>query len=257
MKRHWFLALLAASACSNPSASPEVTPGALQVFAAMSLKEPVEQLALEFENQRRSRVDLQFGGSNLLAQQIDTSRTQDAYFSADEHWMQYLVQRGVASARDVARIASNSLVVVARRDAPFQPVSLAQLGSSEIEHIVTGDPRGVPVGRYAKAGLEHAGVWNALESKIMPTSNVRAALALAASDPRTVGIVYRTDVAIEPDLQVLFEIATDPRAAIGYYASSLSRATTSEPTREAKAFIDFCLSARGHDVLRRHGFAAP
>lgn len=71
---------LAVSGCSKGS---DTIP-TLTVFCAASLEEPVRQLAQEFEQQHRMRIDLQFGGTPLLISQASLSGIADVLISADQ-----------------------------------------------------------------------------------------------------------------------------------------------------------------------------
>jgi hypothetical protein len=46
----------------------------------------------------------------------------------------------------------------------------------EIRRLAIGDPAAVPAGVYARRYLEQRGLWVAYEARIVPTTNVRAAL---------------------------------------------------------------------------------
>jgi molybdate transport system substrate-binding protein len=62
--------------------------------------------------------------------------------------------------------------------------------------VAVADPSHVPAGRYSKAALECLGLWDKLSSRIIPTSDVRAALAAATTGSVDASIVYATDAAI-------------------------------------------------------------
>ena len=52
----------------------------------------------------------------------------------------------------------------------------------------------MPAGIYARQWLESLHLWRAIEPKVIPTDNVRAALAAVEAGNVDVAIVYRTDV---------------------------------------------------------------
>lgn len=57
-------------------------------------------------------------------------------------------------------------------------------------------PASVPVGRYTKAALEKAGLWAALQPKIINTQHVRQSLDYVARGEVDAGFVYNTDAAL-------------------------------------------------------------
>ena len=89
------------------------------------------------------------------------------------------------------------LVQHARRDRPRRlprdgrgPRDLAAFKT-----IAVADPQAVPAGVYARRWLEGLGLWTELAPRVVPTLDVRAALAAVESENAEAGIVYRTDAA--------------------------------------------------------------
>ena len=87
----------------------------------------------------------------------------------------------------------------------------------------------MPVGRYTKGVLEAAGLWAAIEPKMIGANNVRQALDYVARAEVDAGFVYATDAALMPDkvkvaltvptatpiLYPVAPIAASPNAALG------------------------------------------
>jgi len=84
------------------------------------------------------------------------------------------------------------LVVAAQP--PFHIRSPADL--KRARRIALAEPKSVPAGIYARKYLEQTGLWAELQNRIVPTENVRGALAAVASGDADVAIVYKTDAAI-------------------------------------------------------------
>ena len=72
--------------------------------------------------------------------------------------------------------------------------------------LALADPKAVPAGIYAREYLRKQNLWTAIEPKVIPTANVRAALAAVASGNADAGIVYKTDAAISKQVTVAYEI---------------------------------------------------
>ena len=69
------------------------------------------------------------------------------------------------------------------------------------------DPRAVPAG----ISSSKLGLWDKLEPKIVPTENVRAALAAVESGNVDVGFVYKTDANISKKVKVIFSVTSGKR----------------------------------------------
>ena len=76
--------------------------------------------------------------------------------------------------------------------------TLADLGNAEVRRIAIGDPAAVPAGVYARQYLEDVGLWARLEPKIVPMTNVRAALTAVQNGSADAAFVYATDAKVAP-----------------------------------------------------------
>ncbi len=149
----------------------------------------------------------------------------------------------------------NRLVAIRHRDSDLRLDGPAGLRDAPFRRLAIADPDAVPAGRYARAYLERSGngLWPALEERVVPALDVRAALALVASDPEIVGIVYRTDVAASERVQVLFEFAPRDELPIVYWAMAIRRG---DDRGAGRRFLDFLTGPEALAIARRHGFAA-
>jgi len=89
---------------------------------------------------------------------------------------------------------------------PLKVDSAQALKDPSIKRIALADTKGVPAGVYAKEYLEKAGVWEAVKDRVVPTENVRAALAVVESGDVDAGIVYKTDAAISSSVRIDYEV---------------------------------------------------
>jgi len=168
-------------------------------------------------------------GSNSIARQIESGAPGDVFVSADEAQMDRVAAFIVpATRRD---IVSNQLVIAGVRDL------------LRAERIALADPRAVPAGVYARQYLERIGLWRRIEKKIIPTENVRAALAAVKAGNADAAIVYRTD---DPRGLVI-----DDGPKIAYPAAVLR---DSKAPREAKRFVDFLRGSEAKAIFTKYGF---
>ena len=150
----------------------------IRIFAAASLTDALSVVIADFEKAHpSSRVVPQFGGSSDLARQILAGAPADLFFSADRRQLDRVAREGFIINDDDARadVLSNELVVVCHRDQPDtvdEPKDLEALG-----RIAMADPEAVPAGVYARQYLESQGLWLRLRNKIVPTLDVRGAMA--------------------------------------------------------------------------------
>ena len=89
---------------------------------------------------------------------------------------------------------------------------------SRFARLAVADPDLAPAGKYARTGLQKAGLWDVLKSRMVFTGDVRMAAETVRLATADVAFVYTTDVpagesGIELD-STLFPIAVYPLALL-------------------------------------------
>jgi molybdate transport system substrate-binding protein len=235
------------SVCVGNSPAAEV-----RVFAAASLTDVLKEIAADYEKSTGDKVVFNFAGSNFLARQIEAGAPADIFFSADEAQMDRVQKLGLIVAGTRRDRLSNSLVIVVAKENTRPITSGRDLTNAEIKRVALADPAGVPAGIYAKGYLEKQGLWKALSEKIVPTENVRAALAAVESGNVEAAIVYKTDAAISKHTKIAFEIP--PADTLIRYPVAVL--TDSKQRIAATKVIDHLFSPAATSVFQKYEFVA-
>jgi molybdate transport system substrate-binding protein len=240
------LAALTFATLTPPLRATDVT-----VFAAASLTDSLKQIAAGYEKQSGDKIIFNFGASSTLARQIEEGAPADIFFSADEAKMDGLTKKGLIDAATRKSVLGNSLVVVIAADSALQIQSASDLTNASITKIALADPKAVPAGVYAKAWLEKQQLWSALEPKVVPTENVRGALAAVEASNVEAGVVYKTDAGISKKVKVAYEIPTADAPLISY---PLALVKDSKQPDAARKFLNFLDSPAAGDIFKKFGF---
>lgn len=228
-----------------------VTAAQINVFAAASLTDSLKTIAAAYEQRSADRIVFNFGASSTLARQIEEGAPADIFFSADEAKMDALAQRGrIAEGTRMSRL-SNVLVIVVSSDSSLRIHSARDLTSPSIKRLALADPRAVPAGIYAKSYLEKLQLWMAVKDKVVPTENVRGALAAVESGNVEAGIVYKTDAAISKKVKISYEVPAGTGPAISY---PMALVKESRQPDAAGKFLQFLDSRKAGKVFERFGF---
>jgi molybdate transport system substrate-binding protein len=236
-----------AAICCAASAAGEV-----RVFAAASFSDAFREIAAAFERQSSNRVVLNFGASSTLGRQIEEGAPCDVFVSADLEQVDKLAARKLVIGESRQVVALNSLVIVTEIGSSMRIESPADLSSAR--RIALADPRTVPAGVYARRYLQERGLWAGVQPKVVPTQNVRAALAAVESGNVDAAIVYKTDAAISKKVRVAFEV---PRSETPFIASSAARVLAAKNPAGARQFLEFLTSETSKGILRKFGFVLP
>lgn len=241
-------------ACFLAGVAGAAMAGDLVVSAASSLTNAFKDIAQSYEAQHPgTKVLLNFGASGALLQQMAKGAPVDVFASADQETMDAAQQQGLVRAADRQDFVRNALVVVAPMDAKASPAALKDLVGPGVARVALALPASVPVGRYGKHALEAAGLWAAVQSKLINTTNVRQSLDYVARGEVDAGFVYATDAALMKDkVKTAFAVPLD--RAILY---PIARTAASGNAAEAAAFIAYVRSPAGQAILARYGFLKP
>lgn len=225
-------------------------PAHISIGAAASLRHAMPELVEQYKSEGGVDVDVSYGASDLLGDQVSQGAALDAVVLADAVELDKLIAARAVAADSRRAIASNRIVLVGPVGAEIKFATLAALHDST--KIAVGDPATVPAGRYAKQYLETLGEWTSVQDQLVFGGDVAGVLALAKQGRARIAVVYRTDARAAAPLVVLDEPADAPTASI-----VAGIATHSRHAAAARAFAEFLASAQARQILARHGFAPP
>lgn len=229
--------------CSG-AASPE-----LIVSAASDLTGAMQELSASFTDDTGVKLVFNFGSSGQLAQQIEQGAPADLFFSANRGYVDELVAAGLVDPADTSPYARGRLVVWTRDDSQLRISRLSDLADVRFKRVAIANPDHAPYGVAAREALQAAGVWTAVEPKIVPAENVLQALQYAQSGNADVAVVAGS-VAIDaggnsvpvPDGTFTELIQTSAVMKASLHAD------------EARRFVAFVRGADGQAILAAHGF---
>ncbi|MCA9228780.1 MAG: molybdate ABC transporter substrate-binding protein [Planctomycetales bacterium] len=216
----------------------------LVVYCAAGMKEPMESIARQYQDEFGVPIQLQYGGSNTLLNQIEVSKTGDLFLAADSSYIELARDKGLAAERlSMAKI--RPVIAVAKGNDAIR--SVADLLKPGVK-IAMGNPDAAAVGKKTKKLLEKTGQWESLQQAVTergtfsPTVNeVATAVEIGSVDA---GIVWDSTVAMFDKLEAIhvpefdsgvstieiavLENASDPTAALRFarFAAARDRGLT-------------------------------
>ncbi|MEA2490546.1 MAG: molybdate transport system substrate-binding protein [Acidobacteriota bacterium] len=229
----------------------EVRAVEVNVYAAASLTDALQEVARGYERTSRDRIVFQFAASSTLARQIEQGAPADLFLSADELKMDVLAAKGLIDRASRVSVLSNTLVIVVPATGGQRLNGPRDLTQRRFASIAIAEPSSVPAGIYARTYLTRLGIWKAIARKVIPTDNVRAALAAVASGNVDAAVVYRTDARTATRVRIAYEV---PRAAGPVISYPFALAASSEHPAEARRFLAYLRSNAAREVFVRHGF---
>jgi molybdate transport system substrate-binding protein len=221
------------------------------VFAAASLKNALDGVALAWQKETGQVAKVSYAASSALAKQIEADAPADIFISADEDWMDYVAGKGLIRPETRSNLLGNTLVLIAPKDGAgavdLTPVALAKaLGEGR---LATGSVESVPAGKYGKAALEKLGLWAGVSNRLAQADSVRAALLLVSRGEAPLGIVYRTDAAADPNVKIVATFPDGSHPPIIYPI-----ALTKKANAASAALLSYIRSPKAAPFFETQGF---
>jgi molybdate transport system substrate-binding protein len=251
------LALLGLPAVASPPAEP--APGTVVVFAAASLGESFRELGRVYEQQHPgTTVQFSFAGSQQLALQMEQGAPADVFASADQHWMEYVKDKGLVEG-ETPVFVRNRLAVIVPRTNPARISRLEDLVHRGTKLVLAAEQ--VPVGKYSRDVLRKLAASpdfppdydrRVLANVVSQEENVKSVVAKVQLGEADAGIVYRSDVTPAVSRYVTdLEIPEGFNVMAEYPIAVLKSARHAEAARQ---FVDLVRGSEGQRVLQSHRF---
>ncbi|HSN78222.1 MAG TPA: molybdate ABC transporter substrate-binding protein [Anaerolineae bacterium] len=245
------LALLATS-CQDSAATRPTTLPTLTVSAAADLVYAFGELGRAFEQQTGVAVVFNFGSTGQLAQQIEQGAPVDLFAAANVSFVEELAQQGRVLPDTVALYGRGRITLWTRADSPLRVETIKDLAQPAVRRIAIASPDHAPYGVAAREALQSAGLWDALQPKLILGENVRQTLQYAQTGDVDVAIVALSLSLEEEGRWVLV-----PQELHTPIDQALAVVTGSRNESAARAFAALVNSPDGRAIMRRYGFVLP
>jgi molybdate transport system substrate-binding protein len=244
------LVVALAAACAPASAS-RGEGETLTVAAAADLQFAFTEIGRLFEEETGARVTFTFGSSGNLARQIENGAPIDLFASADEAYVHGLASTGAVLADSVRLYAIGRIVLASNRESGASVHRLDDLLGPGIARIALANPDHAPYGRAGRQALESAGLWDALQPKIVYGENVRQALQFVQTGNAEAGIIALS-IAEVPEIEFVLidgSLHAPLRQALGVVRGGQEGLATE--------FAEFVNGPIGTPIMQRYGFLPP
>ena len=207
-----------------------------------------QEISALFEQQSGIRVICNFGSSGKLTHQIEQGAPVDLFASANSAYIDTLAAKGLIAAGTVTLFGRGHLVLWSRPDSPLRLKSLSDLLRPELRRFAMANPVHAPYGIAARESLQHAGLWDRLQHKLVMGQNVRQAMHYAETGNVDAALVARS--LCRPGKGDWVAVPAD------HYSppyQSLAVIRSSAHPSEARRFAAYVHSPQARSVMEKHG----
>ncbi len=246
-----FILIVSATAC-GPTQTPAADDGVLLVAAASDLQFAFTEIGEKFEQETGQKTQFIFGSTGNLTTQVENGAPYDLLAAANVGYIDRLNKNGLIISDTRQMYAQGHLVLAVNRRAGVQAVQLEDLLDPAVTRIAIANPAHAPYGLAAQEALQSAGLWEALQPKLVLGENVRQTLQFVQTGDVPVGLVALS-VADAPEITCTL-VPTALHRPLNQ-AVAIITGTPHETT--ARAFIEFVNSSAGREIMKRYGFLLP
>lgn len=252
--RLWCAAVLmyfAASATLHAQIQPTVA-------AASDLKFAIEEVAARFEKETGHKMRLVFGSSGNFKTQILQNAPFHIFMSADEGFVYELADAGKTLDRGRAYALGRIGIMVPtgsaiKADGEFKDLAAA-LKDGRLQKFAIANPEHAPYGARAKEALQHAGLWEPIQPKLVLGENISQTAQFATSGSTQGGIIAQS-LALAPSVAKLGSFQLIP--ATWHLPLKQRMVLVKDAPPAARAFYDYISTPAAQEIMVRYGFAMP
>ena len=233
-------------ACTNKEQNKKE----LTISIAASLQNPMEEIKKEYEDKNKISINYNVGGSGTLEKQIVQGANVDIFFSANEQYVDELINKGLIDRNEKYNILKNSLVLIENNKVDKNINDLNDLVKLKGK-IAIGEVNSVPAGQYAKETLDNLKLWKPLNENFVYAKSVTSAKSYVEKGEADFGFIYKTDAMNMKNSKIVYEIPNNYHKPIIY---SLGIIKNSKNQSESKSFIQFLKSNASKKIFEESGF---
>lgn len=241
-----------------PAHAQQVSSTLPTLAAASDLKFAIEEVAAKFEKETGQKIRLVFGSSGNFYSQITQGAPFHLFMSADENFVFKLADAGKTEDRGKLYAQGRIGIFVPKGSALKADGELKDLAAAlkdgRLKKFAIASPEHAPYGMRAKEALEHSGLWQAIEPKLVVGENISQAAQFAVSGSTQAGIIAYS-LALAPQIGSKGDFALIPEA---WHKPLAQRMVLMRNAPEAaKSFYQYLGTPGAQAIMRKYGFEIP
>jgi len=221
----------------------------ISVAVAANFISVFKELAADFEAKTKIKVEGTFSSTGNLYSQITNGAPYDLFLSADEEKLARLYKDSVA---DTPFIYAKGQAVLWSANKDFCKAETWQdaLKKEKVKKIAIANPQTAPYGTAAKKALEKAGMWDALQNKLVNGQDIAQSFQYASTSAVDAGFcAMSATVSPEGKKGCFFVVSEAPE--IIQSACVLKRTTNRAAVEK---FVEFLNSPTAKEIKVKYGY---
>ncbi len=228
-----------------------VTAQEASVAVAANFTDATRDIVLLFEQATGHKVKVSFGSTGKLYSQIENGAPFEVFLAADSKRPKKAEAEGLAVKGSRITYAMGKLALWSAQAGRFADAP-TYLQKGDFAHVSIANPKTAPYGLAAQQVMQHLGVWDKLQSKIVRGDPIAQTFQFAASGNAEAGFVAMSQVkAWKERGDSVWDIPQEYYAPIEQQAVLLKKG---EASVAAQAFLEFLKSSEARKVITDYGY---
>ncbi len=225
-----------------------VSASELHLYAGAGLRQPVEAVVKQFEQNTGHNVVIEYGGSGQILTRFNLTKTGDVFLPGSADYVEKLQQEGqVISSYP---LVLHTPVMAVRKASGGQIQTLADLAKSNLK-IGMGDPKAIALGKSGEQLLVASGYEKALKEKVVvQATTIKQLLIYLLNGDVDAAVIGRSDAIKHQDTLILLP---SPAGTPEEVATIAVLKTSSHPDA-AKQLAEFFASPQGIKMFTDQGY---
>lgn len=225
------------------------------IAAASDLKFALDSIVKSFKKSNNGKIDVTYGSSGKLFEQISGGAPFDIFFSADINYPRLLETKGLTIS-PIYTYGIGRIVIWSKKINP-QREGMNVLLSSSIKKIAIANPAHAPYGKRAQESLQYYRLWDKIKDKLVYGENISQTAQFITTGAADIGIIALS-LALSPNMN---------KESVSYY---IIPANSHQPLEQgvvltkkakekslAKMFMEYIQSANANAIFKYYGFTKP
>ncbi|MDR2859501.1 MAG: molybdate ABC transporter substrate-binding protein [Mediterranea sp.] len=223
----------------------------VRVAAAANLRYVLEEIKKQYEVKNpASSINITFGSSGTLTQQILNGAAFDLFMAADTDFPKKVADGGFSAGEVTTYIYGKLALWSLTIDVAD---GLQTLELPQVKKIAIANPKGAPYGESAVELLKKQGLYDKISSKIVWGDNISQAAQFAFSGNAELGFIALS-LALAPDMLDKGKYYVIPQEICPPLEQACVLIKGSEKNKEASKFLTYILSEKCDPLWTKYGY---
>jgi len=224
----------------------------VNVAAAANLRYVLEEIKIAYVKQNpKAKVNLTFGSSGTLVQQITNGANFDFFMAADDEFPLKLKAKGLTTG--TINVYAYGKLALYSTTLSVDKIGLDVLKNSSVKKIAIANPETAPYGERSVELLKSLKLYDDLKSKIVIAENISAAAQYAFTGNTELGFVALS-LALAPEMDGKGSYYIIPQKLYEPIAQACVLIKKSMVNTEAAKFRKFVLSPTNKAIWEKYGY---